>query len=289
MSWLDKQVSIYKTHADNFGRAATYRDILFSDFAKDINAIVELRRLDKDDENYKTKKLDLKSSLQCYTPAALLETKKKGIVKEINRSGIMQIDFDYSGICEFDIEELKQAVFSLPFVGFCGLSCSGDGFYALALIAEPERLSDYAEHCFNVLENYGIRADKSKGKKVENLRYVSYDANMLVRENPQPLKIACFKRKEAAQKQPVANSSAIVASTSNLVASQLKMLSQVMTGQRWPTVQHVAFTLGGLKDGSLLNLINEEIMTNREFAGEEKKYLKCAEDCFRAGAEKPIN
>lgn len=289
MTWLDKRVSLYKNHSDNFGRPATYKDILFSEFGKDINTIVELRALDKSDANYKVKKQELKSSLQCYTPAALLETKKKGMVKEIERTGIMQLDFDYNSICEFDIEELKAAVFSLPFIGFCGLSCSGDGFYALALIAEADKLSDYAEHCFDVLEQHGIKADTSKGKKAENLRYVSYDANMLVRENPQPLKVACFKRKETAQEEPVVKSSAIVANINNLVRSQLKMLGAAQTGQRWQTVQQVAFTLGGLKDGSLLDLVKEEIRTNREFAGQEAKYLKCAEYCFMKGAEKPIN
>jgi hypothetical protein len=36
-----------------------------------------------------------------------------------------------------------------------------DGFYALALIAEPDKLSDYAEHCFEVLKDYGIQPDES--------------------------------------------------------------------------------------------------------------------------------
>lgn len=29
----------------------------------------------------------------------------------------------------------------------------------------------YAEHCFDLLDHQGVKPDRSKGKKVENLRY----------------------------------------------------------------------------------------------------------------------
>jgi hypothetical protein len=33
MNWLKKQVSLYKCLADNFGKPATFRDVLFTNFA----------------------------------------------------------------------------------------------------------------------------------------------------------------------------------------------------------------------------------------------------------------
>src|SRR5690349_5719420 len=179
MEWLNKQVSLYSSHTDNAGRPVTLRSILFTQFAmphkpkyqhkevNDLDTIIQLRNLDPSAEDYKAKKLKLKSSLQCYTPAGLLKSKQKGNVIELKRSGVMQLDFDYNDIKDYDIEELKRCLFDLPFIGFCGRSCGGNGFYALALIAEPDRLSEYAEHAFEVLLDYGIKADTSKGKKVE--------------------------------------------------------------------------------------------------------------------------
>lgn len=302
-SWMDKQVSLYSNHSDNFGRAATYRDILLTAFAmdheyydikqktmekaNDLKTIIALRKLDKEDPDYKNKKLDLKGTLQCFTPAALLKTKKKGMVEVTNRTNVMQLDFDYHDIYEYDVEELKRAVFSLPFVGFCGLSCSGDGFYALALIAEPDKLSDYAEHCFDILLKYGIKADKSKGKKVENLRYLSYDSKMLIRNDPQPLFVKYFKKKETAK--PIENtsySSNIDISNTRLVEG-INRLRNAIVGNRWLTVQQVAYTLGGLGNKSVLSDIKQAIKNTSAFFSEEDKYCKCAEICFNEGMNKP--
>jgi hypothetical protein len=289
MKWLDIQVSKYSTHADNFGQPATFRDILLNDFVRDLDTIIALRKLDRNAPDYKKSKVTLKSGLQCYTPAALLKTKMKDHVEEIHRTGIMQLDFDYQDISEYDVEDLKQHVFTLPWVAFCGLSCSGDGFYALVAIAESNRLSEYAEHCFGWLADHGIKADTSKGKKVENLRYLSYDSNMLIRDNPEPLKIKTFRPKptvkKASQNKFINNR---YTGTDALTRVSLEKIKNATTGQRWQTVQQVAYTLGGTRDTTLLEAIKAEINNNSEFAGEETKYCKCAEDCFSAGSMKPL-
>jgi hypothetical protein len=290
MHWLDRQVSFYSTHADNIGRPATYRDILLTEFERDISTIIALRKLDKDAPGYEPAKKDLKAKLQCFTPAALLATKAKGQLKEIHRTGIMQLDFDYKDIQDYDVEELKRCVFDLPFVAFCGLSVSGDGFYALALIDEPERLNEYAEHCFEVLESYGIKADTSKGKKPENLRYVSYDANMLIKDNPTPLRIKQFKakKKPLPPKAVAAAGKVIEAQDNRLLVTGLNMIAGAEVGNRWQTVQKWAYTLGGIGDPSVISQIRDTINHAGQFAGMEDKYIQCAEVCFKAGTQKPI-
>ncbi len=287
--WLDKQVSLYAHHADNIGRAMSLRSVLLTQFERDLSTIIRLKNLNRNAPDYKQRKLQLKNSLQCFTPAALLVSKQKGCLQEISRTGLLQLDFDHQDIYEYDVEELKQCVFQLQFIAFCGLSCSGDGFYALALISEPERLADYAQHCFDVLFQHGIKVDTSKGKKVENLRYLSYDANMLIRHNPEPLHIRHFKSKPAPkaffQPYPYHTDSF---DGSTLIAKELKALSEVRAGNRWATVQKVGYTLGGLQQEALLAQIKDCICLNPAFAGEEHKYFKCAEDCFNAGTKKPI-
>ena len=294
--WLDKQVSFYKNHFDNIGRPATYREILFSLFGDCFPIIYELRKTEQAhdakkiyDVDYKIKKSELKSKLPCFAPSALLLSRAAGNIIEIERTGIMQLDFDFADIQDYDIEELKQAVFNLSFIAFCGLSCSGKGFFALALIAEPERLSEYAEQFFNVFKEYRIKPDTSKGRKVNDLRYLSYDANMLIRENPEPLKISHFKAKEAHKPIKQTNyTNKSFAGNSALINKELQTLLNVNVGHRWQTVQKVAYTLGRLNDSSILNSIKQAIENNGSFVGEEQKYLQCAEVCFNAGNTKPL-
>jgi hypothetical protein len=289
MKWLDKQVSLYESHFDNYGRAATFREILFTEFSYDLYTIIQLKELEMDDPGYELAKLALKEKLQCYTPAGLLACKAKGRVQEINRSGMLQLDFDYKDIYEYDIEELKRCVFNIPYVGFCGLSCTGNGFYALVQIAEPEKLEQYAEHLFQVLADIGIKVDRSKGKKVENLRYLSYDSNMLVRDNPNTLLIKNFRTKPTTAKTPLKNTN-YKSNTSNngLIDAYLYKIRKATKGERWDTVQHVSYTLGGIGDPSVIHSIKSEIEANPEFNGQEDKYCKCAEDCFAAGLLKPL-
>lgn len=285
-NWMDLQVSLYSTHNDNIGRPATYRDILLTEFAKDLPAIIALRKLDRSAPDYKLQAKPFKAILQAYTPAALLASKAKDNVIELSRTGLMQLDFDYDEIKDYDIRELMQCVFQLPFIAFCGLSCSGYGFYALALIAEPQRLAEYATHCFEILKSYGVNADESKGKKPENLRYLSYDANMLFRENPEPLQIKQFKTKPAIKKQSNTTSSTSFSSGGNAVLNAgLMQLQSVVSGNRWETVQKVAYTIGGLNNAKYLDEIKATIKSNTAFDGEEEKYLKCADVCFHAGAK----
>src|SRR5262245_50026299 len=135
MYWLDKQVSLYNNCRDKVGGVATFRKILLSDFARDIKTIVQLKSLTSSDDKKRT---ELKKHLQCYTPGGLFSTRSS---LPIQKTGILQLDFDSKDVCGYDINELKRSVFKLPFIAFCGISCSGAGFYAFALIGEPDKLA----------------------------------------------------------------------------------------------------------------------------------------------------
>lgn len=290
-NWMDKQAGLYQTHSDNIGRPASYRDILLTEFGKNLPSILALRKLDVTATDYKIQSKPFKANLQCFTPAALMSTKANGKDPVITLTGIMQLDFDYGDIKEYDLEEIKQAVFILPFISFCGLSCSGHGFYALALIAEPEKLSEYAGHCFEILKSYDVKPDESKGKKPENLRYLSYDANMLIRENPEPLLVKHFKTKEVIKTtstyKPQLNLNTDI--DGHLLNAELKKILNVQSGERWATVQKVAYTIGGLGNSNYLYEINNAINSNSAFNGEEIKYLKCAQVCFNEGIKQPLS
>lgn len=279
---------MYETHADNTGRAATFEEIFYYGFEPSLKTICQLRRLDKSATGYEQRKRELKNKLQCYTPAALLQSKSKDNLKVISRTNVMQFDFDYKDIKQYNIEELKQAVFSLPFIGYCGLSCSGDGFYALALIAEPERLYEYAEHCFIVFEKeYKIKVDTSKGKKLENLRYVTRDDKQLVKHNPQPLQIKKFHTTTSATIKPGIVYKTDCKTNDAFLLKQLNKLLSASPGNRMNTIKQLAFALGGKRNEQHLQALINTIYGNTLFADDTKAFIRCAEDCFRAGMQRP--
>ena len=309
MKWYEQQVSFYKCPADNTGRLVSIRDILMTEFAmdhewfyrnhawykdntkkkwitgvfNDLQTIIDLRT----QEMTRDEKDLLKQTLQCWTPAAALKSKKKGQIEEIHRTGIMQLDFDAAALEGYDIDEVKRAVFDLSFVGFAGLSCSGTGFYALVLIEEPDKLELYAEHCFEVLKYYNIPADTTKGRNVNDLRFVSYDSKMLIREDPKPLKIKSFKRK-ATPVVKIQQSNFKATSNNGLINHCLKLIASAQVGERWGTVQKAAYTLGGLQDDTLLQLIHDTIKFSSQYNGLEDKYCECATVCFNDGKAKPL-
>lgn len=300
MKWLNEKVSLYNCNKDNIGRNDfTFQDILLTQFGvphfingngySDMNTICELRRLDKKSSDYNKQKNNLKSTLQGFTPAALLETRQKDKVVEINRTGIAQLDFDGKDNPKRDMNLLKNEVFKYPFIAFCGLSCSGDGFYALAAIAEPNKLREYAEQMFWAFRNYGIIIDTTKGRNVHDLRYVSYDANMLIREDPEPLKINnYFKEKEAAQEQAQKRDVQIPANPNLIVESWLDKLRSCQQGNRMNTIRAVASALGSKQNNRLKEFILEEIKSNKIFEDERDSFIKAANVCFEWGWKNPL-
>lgn len=284
--WDQQQVSFYRNHYDNIGEPATLRDILYWKFQAGLDAIVAMRKLDPADPEYDKKKKELKKSLPGFTPSALLATREAGNITITKRTGLIQFDIDTD---LFDLDELKACIFNLPFVAWVGLSCSGRGIYALVSIAEPDRQREYVEHCFKVFQEYGIPIDTSKGRNPHDLRYVSYDSNPLFRDDPQPLRIKQFKTNKRAESKPAYQNQSSDIIKERRLQSAVNEIMAAQVGQRWQTVQKWAYTIGGLRDKSLLSVIEQAIKNNSAFAGMEDKYLRCAADCFTAGELKPLN
>lgn len=183
MDWQNEIVSIYANNSDKRGKALPIGEILRRDYRA---TILALRKLNPKAANYHDRKDAIKNGLPAFALNELAPDRKTVL---LGLTGLIQLDFDY---VQGDIEELKKAVFLLPFVAYCSLSCSGYGFYAIAAISEPEKQREYAEQVHTVFSGYGIMLDKGKGKSPNELRYVSYDENPLIKDNVEPLRIKRF-------------------------------------------------------------------------------------------------
>ncbi len=292
---MSKQVTLYNSVADTVGKPMAIGEVLFTEAdryhtwrgerLRDSDVIIQLRGLDREGLDYDKRKDGLKKRLQCFTPAGLLQSRAKGRLKEHSRTGLLQLDFDAKDIARYDLTELKQNVFKLPFIAYCALSCSGKGFYALACIAEPEKLAQYAEHLFEVFRRKGITIDASKGRNVHDLRYMSYDSKHLVRANPDVLKVTDFLK--PLQKAITYGTVLSRPATSNkaLVKSQLQKLSDP-EHPRIQVICRVAYTLGGIGDPGLLDTIKKELTDNEAWWDDMVRYIHAAEYQFEQGAKK---
>ncbi len=283
MNWLNTQVNLYRSGKDLKGKVRTLQEIIFSDFGANISDIVALRKLDHDAPNYKDEKRKIKDKLQMHTVAALLTTRGKDVQDRIkSKTGLTQIDLDKVEEQGFDIEEMKQFLFSFPFTCFVSKSCSGDGIYAIIAIDAAANLKEAMQHLAEVFTKAGINIDTSKGGNLTDCRYVSYDANMLWREDVEPLKI---KRNKPVKNQAAHNTTVKTnGNNAPLIASQVQHILNAQIGQRWQTVQRAAYTLGGIGEG--LEQLEQAIFSNPAFEGETSKYLKCLNDCYQAGTQK---
>lgn len=303
MNWQQLQVNLYGDHNGGTkwgeaGRVRTLREVLFSDFGDNISDIVALRKLDRNAADYDTEKKKIKKRLQCHTTAALLSTRQKETPEKdriIKKTGLTQIDIDHVEAQGFDIDELKRFIFSFPFTCFVSVSCSGDGIFAIMAIAEPDKLAAYTEHVHNILIKNGIKVDTGKGKNYSDLRYVSYDANWLERDEVEPLRIRHFRHK-IGQNRAIDTKPKQTNFNGNhgaLIQSQIKNIAGAQIGQRWHTVQSAAYTLGGrvwrgLDAHEGLSALLEAIENNTAFTGDHDKYKECARVCFEAGKANPM-
>ena len=286
MKWLDMKVSLYKNHHDNIGRNEfTLKDILLTKFWYNIETIMALRKLDRQSSSFETEKKKLKDVLQAFTPAAELASRERDKVIEIKRTGLLQLDFDKKDNPKWDLEKLKNEIFkAYPFVAFCGKSCSGDGFYVLVAVAEPYKLKEYAEQLFEVFKRHDITIDRTKGRNVQDLRYVSYDENMLIREDPEPLKINIFfKDKEAARETAKIAKAQNVRHSDSIAEHWLKILRSCVPGNRMQTLQAVASALGSKRKEDYRNLIIQEINGNTVFEDQRDEFIKSANKIFEWG------
>jgi hypothetical protein len=318
ISWLDTYISLFLCAASNEGIPRTFRQILFSDFAvphkwffptakfgitsedgqgwlsgvsSDLDAIIDIRTRATDKE-----KDMLKLTLLCYTPSGNHKNKqnpsKPGTKYELlHTTNVMQLDFDKLEKHGIDCRELQRHLFNLPFVGYCGLSVSGKGIFALILIAEPDKLTEYAGHFFNVFTyHYKIPIDTSKGSNRAGLRFMSYDCNALYREDPQPVYIAnpiAWEQKKTGSSTAKTTAGSVKCEP-GLLTRYVQDIQEAIPGNRQPTINRICFNLGGYDNNEGLEVIKQAIRNSPQYTDSITKYLNDADLAFADGQTKKI-
>jgi hypothetical protein len=115
----------------------------------------------------------LKARLPAFTPSG--QFTRRGAAYLVAHSGLIQFDIDYAENRHIgNFADLKNEICNIPNVAYCGLSVSGNGFWGLIPIANPEHHKGHYEAMRYAFERLGIVID-SKCSDVCRMRYVSFD------------------------------------------------------------------------------------------------------------------
>lgn len=111
----------------------------------------------------------LKSTLPAITVAGTFTAQDTNTMRTY--TGLMSIDID-----NVDTETTRQKLCSLPYVAYCGLSCSGNGLWAIVPVSsEKENYKPHFEALKQELKGYGINIDALLD--LLRFRFYSFDDN----------------------------------------------------------------------------------------------------------------
>lgn len=238
---------------------------------KDIFEKIEIASL----SNNKAEKDELKRHLYFFTPAVLVNNKRR--YSDINRfTGLLTVDFD--GL-ELDYaKEFKEALFKeYKFIICCWLSASKKGVRALIKIPISKNVNEFKSYYNAIREELSIYNGFDIATQNAVLpMFMSYDINILVRENytewtrkyiaPEPLKIEQYFVSE---------------SNSNIEKIVISAINKI-TSNGHPQLRAVAFALGGyisagyISESNAIQLI-ENCINNNAYLNRRHNGLQMAE------------
>lgn len=150
---------------------------------KDI--INEIRKIcNEKKDGWESKKRELKTKLQCFTPS------KNGYFRDLRGNeeynNIISFDIDEKDNTDLSIEEIKNILLKDKYTLYCGLSASGRGLYGFYI--GNGNVEDFKEQFNAVIEHLkeiGINAD-TNCSDVTRLRFASFDNSDYWNVNAEP-------------------------------------------------------------------------------------------------------
>lgn len=164
---LDITVSGFSNYLDKQPKDVNLFKFLTSD--KYSNTVNQIRNISDKKERDK-----LKATLPAITPSGLFAISRKDENLK-KHSGFICIDIDKKGNeAVSNYNSLKTELCKIPFVAYCGLSVSGNGYFVLIPIKEPQHHKEYFNSLLVAFQDMNITIDKSCSN-VSRLRGYSYD------------------------------------------------------------------------------------------------------------------
>jgi hypothetical protein len=254
--------------------------------------IIDELRAETDEQ----KRADLKARLKGYTPAVLVEDRRR-LVNIISYSGLMPLDFDKLPDKDFAIR-LRDFLFTeYSFIYATWLSSSGKGVRAIVHIDHPKSKEDF-QAMFNGLKHYKlsdfefIEYFDDAPKNVVLPLFQSYDPDIRYRQN------ASIWSRRYYEPDPVLVNLPPLESPDddnkrhvyNIVRSAINKISD----NGHPQLRATAFALGGYVGANYISfydaiqLINDLIDRNDYLSKKPQVYKITAKQMITQGTSKPL-
>lgn len=176
-NFLNTGIGFYHRVTCKTGTVITLRDFL----ALDIRVAIEQVRAESDHSRRSLLKEHL---LPCATISAIFGTSKKE-TDLMCYTGLLCIDIDAKENPQWcgRWEDLKTFLVGFPFIGYAGLSASGDGVFAIMPICHPGRVKEHFKAVERDMKEHDIVLDAACSN-VNRTRYASYDPAPYINETP---------------------------------------------------------------------------------------------------------
>ena len=181
MNILQKNVSYYKNVGDKTGIPVQLYSFLTS--AKHAGKVAELRAAVAAGLDAEAISALKKSLPACTVSGLFAERSASGLIEH---SGFMAIDIDKKDNMHLtNFTDVKSELARLKEVAYCGLSCSGRGYFALIRLAYPDQHRAQFEALQSIFAGWGLTIDNAC-KDVCRLRFYSYDAEAYFNLSAEP-------------------------------------------------------------------------------------------------------
>lgn len=181
MNILQKNVSYYKNVGDKTGTPVQLYSFLTS--AKHAGKVAELRAAVAAGLDAEAISALKKSLPACTVSGLFAERSASGLIEH---SGFMAIDIDKKDNTHLtNFADVKSELCKLKQVAYCGLSCSGRGYFALIRLAYPDKHRAQFDALQSIFASWGLTIDNAC-KDVCRLRFYSYDAEAYFNLSAEP-------------------------------------------------------------------------------------------------------
>ena len=176
MNYFDVIISVYKTATDTIGDIATLGSFLFDD--NDTKELIRMMRAKPEN------KRQYKQQLPCATISGEFSQRGKQYLK--HHSGLICLDFDSGDNPNItDWETFKTQLAECNNILYAGLSCSGNGVFAIVPILYPEKHEQQFDALSRIFDKCGIHTDKSC-RDITRLRFKSWDEAPVINSHAEP-------------------------------------------------------------------------------------------------------
>lgn len=257
---------------------------------KTISVLSEIEKAQKDGN--KEKKAVLKQSLYAFTPAAIFN-KRRAYSDIISFTGLAVLDFDKINY----VTEFKEYLFNTyKSIIACWISPSKKGVKAFVKIPIADNIEQFKEYFYGIASEMQIyNGFDSTSQNASLLMFISYDKNILIRNDYTVWTIKGEKKNEFSKSKPIKPLNFNPTNKqSEWVVNWYKGVINNISDEGHPQVRDNSVTLGGYVSSGFLSyteaisLAEYLIYSNSYLQKGPAGYLKTAIQSINLGMTKPL-